>query len=285
MPFVAIALSGCIAPVLSLVFPPARVPAGDGELSEAAKDRLVARPRSALVEATREALDAAVKSPGDVRLARRAAVMVRDVAGGHDPALAELQPTTERVLDQLISTQPCPGLVDAAATWIALGDPQRGGSAYVRAAHDCGNVDAAIAAVSPLRGAQRCNEAIAALRAAWPLVDRNDAHAIALLDGVTACSDAISLRRNLSFAPADVVDDYFALLEARRQEQAEQERRSELERARRAAQSQAAFASSQCESECNAAIASCDSSCAGSPSCNQRCSSIGHVCRSGCGGY
>ena len=103
-----------------------------------------------------------------------------------------------------------------------------------------------------------------------------------MLDGVAACSDAITLRRNLGFAPPDVVADYFALLEARHREAVEQARRAEAERRDEEARSRAAEASSRCESECGAAVSSCSSSCVGDPQCNQSCDSVGHACRSGC---
>jgi hypothetical protein len=277
-----------IGPVLALAVPPRPVADGEGKLGEDASARLEARKHAALAVATRDALDAAAAAPSDVRLQRRAAAMVRDVAADKHAReqLADLLPRAKRLLDHLVAIAPCPGLADAAATWLALDDPGLAGNAYVNAAQQCESVEAAIAAVRPLRRVERCGDAIDVLRAVWPRVQGARAElAIAVLDGITSCSTAITLRRNLSFVPPDVVDDYFALLEARRIEAAEAERRAEASRRQQEAESRAFAATSRCESECSAAVSSCTSSCGGDAACSQRCYSIGHVCRSGCGSY
>src|SRR5262249_33006336 len=148
------------------------------------------------------------------------------------------------------------------------------GDAYVRASRECGSPEAAIAAVSPLRALDRCDDAIAALRGVWPLVRGRAEVGISVLDGVAACSDAITLRRNLAFVPADVVDDYFALLAARHREAERAERRAEEQRREQEAESRAAEAASNCRSECNSAVSSCESSCSADASCIQSCSSL-----------
>lgn len=285
---VTMSASMMIGPAISLMVPPRPVGAGEGKQSEAASTRLAARGHVALALATRDALDAAAAAPSDVRLQRRAAAMVRDVARDSTARdqLADIVPRAKRLLDQLVAVAPCPGLADAGATWLALDDSGHAGDAYVKAARQCESVEAAIAAVRPLRHDQRCDEAIDVLRTMWPRAQGARAElAIALLDGITACSTAITLRRNLSFVPPDIVDDYFALLEARRIEAAEAERRAERSRRRQEAESRAMAATSRCESECSAAVSSCTSSCAGDANCTQRCYSIGHVCQSGCGSY
>ena len=285
---VTMSASMMIGPAIVAMVPSKRVEGGTGDLAKAAHDRLAARKQVALAEATRDALAAADAAPADLRLQRRAAAMVRSCAGdsGAHAHLAELAPHAAATLEHLVATAPCPGLADVAATWLALGDSAKGGEAYVAAATQCDSPEAAIAAVVPLRAADKCDEAIAALRAMWPKVHGARATlGIALLDGVTACSDALTLRKNLAFVPADVMADYFALLQARRREAREAERRAEVEREREAAQEQASAASSQCRSECSAAVSSCEASCQGDGSCLQRCSSVGHVCNSGCGSY
>ena len=129
----------------------------------------------------------------------------------------------------------------------------------------------------------KCDEAIAVLREAWPLVHgaKSDV-GIAVLDGVATCSDALTLERNLAFVPVDVLDGYFALVRARHLEAVEAERRAERERERQEAERRAFEARSSCTSECSAAVSSCQSSCQGDGSCIQSCSTIDHVCRSGC---
>ncbi|HEY5927734.1 MAG TPA: hypothetical protein VIV11_38880 [Kofleriaceae bacterium] len=285
---VTMSASMMIGPAIALAVPPGKVQAGEGDSSDAADKRLAARKHAALATATRDALDAAAAAPADVRLQRRAAAMVRALARDEKAReqIGDLTPRTKRLLDHLVATAPCPGLADAAATWLALDDEDAGGGAYVQAARQCQSVEAAIAAVRPLRRVERCETALAALREVWPRAQGARSElAIEVLDGVTACSTAITLRRNLSFVPPDVVDDYFALLEARREQEAESERRAEVARREQEAQSRAFAATSRCESECSAAVSTCTSSCGSDTSCNQRCYSVGHVCRSGCGSY
>lgn len=285
---VATSASMMIGPSIALMVPPRRVAPGEGSLGDGATARLEARKHAALATATRDSLDAAAAAPTDVRLQRRAAAMLRELAGDKEARsqIADSTPRATRLLDHLVAVAPCPGFADAAATWLALDEASRAGDSYVEAAQRCGSVEAAIAAVRPLRSVDRCDDAIAVLRAAWPRVQGANAElGIELLDGVTACSTAITLRRNLSFAPPDVVDDYFALLEARRIQAAEAERRYDAARREEEARTRAAAATSRCESECSAAVSSCTSSCGGDAACNQRCYSVGHVCRSGCGSY
>jgi hypothetical protein len=211
--------------------------------------------------------------------------MVRSLAADRDDKAALAALGVPALLDRLVHAQPCPGLVDAAATWSALGEPGRAGDAYLRASSECGSVEAAIAAVGPLRSADRCDDAVAGLRAMWPRVSAGRRGAlIDFLDAVARCSDAVTLRRNLAFAPADVVEDYVALLAARRDEERERDRQRAIEARAQAEADRAHEASWRCESECSAAVSSCNASCASSSSCSETCSSVGHVCRSGCGG-
>ena len=237
-----VAGAAMVTPAIVLFYPPGGVPPGSGTLDDAAKARLAARPHQALASATRDALAAAAHAPADVRLQRRAAAMIRELAqhGG----VGELAPQATHAIEHLVDIAPCPGLADAAATWLALGEPARAGDAYVQASQRCDSVEAAIASVGPLREVDRCDDALAALRAAWP---HRGSSSIALLDGVARCSDAITLRRNLGFAPPDVVEDYFALLERRRLEALEAERRA---RAERAACLQRCLFDSLCASSC-----------------------------------
>lgn len=270
--------------IVSMIPTPAIAPGSGGEAPEATA-RLALRAKVATAEATRDAIAAADAAPADLRLQRRAAAMIRTCAGDEvsRKQLAELAPHADATIERLVATTPCPGLADAAATWVALGDDAKGGEAYVAAANQCGTPEAAVAAVAPLRAADHCDEAIAALRAQWPHVQGAKSElAIAILDGVSSCSDALTLRRNLAFVPPSVMDDYFALLEARERERREMERREREERAREEAREAASEASFRCQSECSAAISSCESSCQGDGACMQSCSSVGHVCNSGC---
>ena len=140
-----------------------------------------------------------------------------------------------------------PGLADAAATWVAFGDNAKGGEAYVAAAAQCDNPEAAVAAVGPLHAVDKCDEALAALRAAWPHVHGAKAKlGIDILDGVTACSDALTLRRNLAFVPTDVLQGYLSVVEERARQEREAQRRAEQQQRDQEARDRAWQASSQC---------------------------------------
>jgi hypothetical protein len=272
-----------VGPALSLAYAPQPVGGGSGAIGKEATVRLAERKHAALATATRDALDAAAATPADVRLQRRAAAMVRRVVGDRDARalISDLAPRAATLLGHLVELAPCPGLADAGGTWVALDDAERGGDAYVQASRQCESVEAAIAAVQPLRSVKKCDVALATLREVWPHV--HGELGIAVLDGVSECSDAITLRRNLSFAPRDVVEDYFALLAQRHEEAVAAERRAEQQRRDQEAAERASEASSHCESECSAAVSSCSSSCVGDASCLQSCDAVGHACRSGCG--
>lgn len=276
------------APAIGLLVPGNEVAAGSGSLDPAAESRLETRAKVALAQATRDALEAAAAAPADLRLQRRAAAMMRSCAGDKDvkAKLAELAPDANRTLERLVALAPCPGLADAAATWVAFGDNAKGGEAYVAAASQCDSPEAAVAAVGPLHAVDKCDEALVALRAAWPHVHGAKAKlGIEILDGVTACSDALTLRRNLAFVPTDVLEGYLSVVEERARQEREAQRRAERAQAEEAARERASEASSQCRSECSAAVSSCESSCSGDGGCMQSCSSVGHVCNSGCGSY
>ena len=285
----AITVAGCavfagsyaVPSAIMIAIPTEPAGGGEGEVSKEARARLEAAEQAARVAATNDAIAAARARPDDVRLLRRAAAMARELPRDAAAELAGL----EDVLAEL-SRHPCPGLADIAATRAALGDANAAGDAYLRAARECASVEAAIAAVVPLRSVERCDEAVGVLRDAWPRIDASRRGAwLEVLDAVAACSDAVTLRRNLSFVPPSVVEDYLAVLGARAAAQRDAERRAEAEAARQAADERARAAAWRCESECSAATSSCSTSCRGDASCLERCDSVGHVCRAGCGDY
>jgi hypothetical protein len=275
----ALAISSASSSMIYLVVPAGRAEGGAGSISEQARARLEAAERSDRRVAVTDAIAAAKARPDDVRLLRRAAAMARDL--GEPGGVAGL----EDVL-ALLARHPCPGLADIAATRAALGDANAAGDMYLRAARECESIDAAIAAVGPLRTVDRCDDAVAALREAWPRVDASRRGAwLGVLDAVAACSDTITLRRNLSFVPERVYEDYLAVLASRTVQQREAQRRAEIEAVERAAEDRARASTARCESECSAAMSSCRASCLHDASCYPRCDSVGHVCRSGCGGF
>jgi len=277
-----------VSPAIVSIIPTPSIAPGSGTDAPEAQARLAARAKIATAEATRDAIAAADATPADLRLQRRAVAMIRTCA--HDETsrkqLAVLAPHADATIERLVATTPCPGLADAAATWVALGDNAKGGDAYVAAAARCDNPEAAVASVGPLRAADKCDQALGALRAAWPHVHGAKSKlAIDILDGVVACSDELTMRRNMAFVPTDVLEGYLALVEERARQEAEAQRRAEHERREQEARDRAWEASNQCRSECSAAVSSCESSCSGDSGCMQSCSSVGHVCNSGCGSY
>lgn len=271
--------SYAIPSAIYLLVPAGRARGGEGAPSKEATARLDAATKAARIAAANDAIAAARAHPDDVRLARRAAAMARGIEDrdklvGVDAVLA------------LLEAHPCPGLADIAATHVAFGDNGKGGDAYLRAARACASVEAAIAAVPALRAVDRCDEAVAALREAWPRVDVHKRGAwLEVLDAVAACSDAVTLRRNLSFVPASVFEDYLAVLAARAERDREAQRRAEADARAQEAEARARAATSRCESECSASSSSCRSSCGADASCTSSCDSLYHACNAGCGGF
>jgi hypothetical protein len=273
---------------LGLLAPNSRVEGGTGQITKPATERIANAQRAARVTATRDAMAIAAARPDDVRLQRRAAEMLGEIAGDHEARaqLASSAPPPETLLDRLVALSPCPGLADAGAAWVALGDDERGAETYTRASRQCSNPEAAVASAHALHRLNRCDDAITVLRDAWPFVHGASSDVgIEILDGVTECSDALTVKRNLAFVPRDVLAGYAALLDERERQAEIERRRAEHEQARQEAEARAQRAASNCESECSAASSSCDSACQGDSSCTQSCSALYHACRSGCGTY
>jgi hypothetical protein len=226
-----------LIPAAGLAVPTEQSVRGEGEPSADAKQRLAARRTAALGQATRDAIAAANEAPQDVRLTRRALAMARHYASTRTPrpTLAELQ--LDPLLAELPRLQPCPGLADVAATRVAFADNDGGGEAYLRAAQICSSVEAAVAAVEPLRAVHRCDEALTGLRETWPRVEGQPRDVwVPVLDAVVACSSDATVRGNLDIYPREIVNDYLAVLEARhnaelkRQHEADEEARRRFER-------------------------------------------------------
>jgi hypothetical protein len=272
--------SYAIPSAIYLLVPAGRAQGGEGSTSKEATARLDAAAKTARITAANDAIAAARAHPDDVRLARRAAAMAREIAATDRDQLVGIGDILA-----LLAQHPCPGLADIAATHVTFGDNAKGGDAYLRAARECGSVEAAIAAVHPLRASERCDEAVAALREAWPRVDARKRGAwLDVLDAVATCSDAVTLRRNLSFVPASVFEDYLSVLAARAERNREYQRRAEADARAQAAEDRARAAASRCESECSASSSSCRTSCGADASCSSYCDSVYHACRAGCGG-
>jgi hypothetical protein len=255
----------------------ATVPPGPGSIGQSAHARLEREQLTATAEAARRAAALAAASD-DTRAWRKAAALGALAARQHAAPPDEIRAWSEPVLRRLQSD--CDARLDGAELLEALDDDAASGDMLLGAVHQCGSVEAAIRAPGPLRRAQRCDQAIAAIRSVWPHAPHE--RWMALLDGVNVCSDPVTLRANLAFAPPEVVAGYFAELLRRAEEEREMRRRIAAQRAAERAASEHMRASMDCSSDCNQAVSSCDVSCSGDPACLNRCSALGSACRSGC---
>ncbi len=266
---VALALNAC-----ALAQP---VPPGPGEVSQSSRERLGQQRKESLLDTTRRACEWANQHRDDLRAQRKAAELARtaldSLSGDRQAAAAPsnvlgwCRPVAER-----LSADPCGTGVEAAAVFRSAADHEEAARGFAQVARECRNSEAAVDGLYELHQLLRCQEGIALVAAAWAGSPQESW--VHQFDAISRCSDSVTLRRNLSFVPEEVREDYFALLERRRQ-QAERE-------AREAAAREAARArQSACESDCFQFSSQCRSSCTTSP-CYSNCDAMGSACRSGC---
>jgi hypothetical protein len=239
------------------------VPPGPGVVSRAARARLDEAQRQALIEATRRACATALANPDEPRAQSKAAALARELlaSGDQSVAVASVLDWAQPALTRLDSA--CATRAEAAAVYAQARDHARAADFFSRAALECQAADSAIAAAEALRQTGRCDQALSLLATSWSW-SRPDQH-IPLLDQVAWCSDELSLRGNLAFAPPDVVEDYLALLNRRADEAKARER------------------SANCRSQCATARSSCWSGCPpGAHGCDANCSSLESFCLAGC---
>jgi hypothetical protein len=281
------ALAGCISAK--------SIPPGPGSVSSESRQRMERERAQADLERAQVAVETAGAKPDDVRMQRKAAELVARAleqglpsSGGAATTPQKLLKTAAPVLARLeTGPQACVTLPEAGRVYVAAGANSEGAARYARAARECHDVRAALKGAAALRSARRCEEAIALVQSAWP--DAREDDRVPLLDEVAACSSPVSLRRNLAFAPPDVVDGYFDLLTQRdRDRRDEEQRRREDEYARRQqeardqARRDAENARWQCASDCSNARSQCSSGCRGNSSCLSQCNALESACRSGC---
>lgn len=259
-------LASCVSPT----------PPGLGTLGPGAQARLSGLPSTASAAAVQRACEAA-RAPGASERAQRKAV---DIALGwigsypQSPERGAIMQWVTPIATNLSSgPNACQAAGEVGRLFLAGGDPNRAGDLFVRAAKECGNIEAAVLSVAPLAQVNRCGEAIEAIQTVWPRAPQSEWSA--LLDGVAQCSTELSLRQNLSFVPEAVRTSYLEERERGRQA-AEQAARDAAEANHRAQ------AQSYCLSECSSSASSCRSSCNGYSPCYQQCDSLGAACRSGC---
>lgn len=258
-------LSACVSPT----------PPGLGVPGPGASARLAGLPASASAAAVQRACAVATSGASE-RAQRKAIELGLDFLNTYPQApergavMQWVTPVAESVAGGPNACQAAP---EVGRLYLTGGDFNRAGDVFVRAARQCGSVEAARLSVDALGRVSRCGEAIEAIQAVWPRAQQADWPG--LLDGVAQCSSPIALRQNLSFVPEAVRTSFLEERERQRQA-AEQAAYEAAESARRAQAEQ------RCLSECSYAEGSCRSSCNGHSPCLQRCDAMTATCRSGC---
>lgn len=241
--------AGCQAPYQR---PPAMGPESVGS---AAKARLGQAAKEGAFVAVVGATTVAVHSPGTPRPLGKALELLKgwlaqnqeDSAIRRD-VLSDLPALVKTTELGRWSCELRPALADLFAVMQQRG---QAGDVLLRAARQCGSVSAALAAVSHLQSAGRCDDAIAGMRALWPRARPQDKTPI--LDAVTRCTAPLFLEQSLAFAGAPIVKRYLAALErkkqreeaaqeAARQQEEEERPQREAERSEREADQQEAAA-------------------------------------------
>ncbi|MFO0574138.1 MAG: hypothetical protein U1A78_09080 [Polyangia bacterium] len=259
-------LSACVSPT----------PPGLGAPGPGASARLAGLPALASAAAVQRACAVATSGGASERAQRKAIELGLDFVTSYPQApergavMQWVTPVAESVVG---GPHACAAAPEVGRLYFTGGDFNRAGDVFVRAARQCGSVEAARLSVDALGRVNRCGEAIEAIQAVWPRAQQADWPG--LLDGVAQCSSPIALRQNLSFVPEAVRTSFLEERERQRQA-AEQAAYEAAEAARRA------HAEQRCLSECSYAESSCRSSCNGHSPCLQRCDAMTSTCRSGC---
>ena len=262
-------LAGCIA----------ATPPGPGRVSAASQQRLSEAAGEANLVAVRNAAEAAANRPQDLRLQRKAIILAGGFAGGQrDPGRkAELlQLVSSAVVNADNSAASCDARGEIGNLYDAAGEYNKAGETWIRNAQKCRSYGSMMMAAQSLRKVERCPELLDATRALWPKAPQTEW--AKLLNAVNLCSDAVSLRQNLSFVPEAVRVSYLEELARQHREAvaaaaAEQDRQDRYRRA------------SACRSDCSSAGSSCYSGCpSGSyhPHCAANCRALESVCSSRC---
>lgn len=264
-----VGLVGCIA----------ATPPGPGVLSEASQHRLGSATTAASYATVRNAADVAARSPQDLRAQRKAIILAGSFAGGqHDPARkAELlQLVSQAVAVTENSPAACEARSEVGALYDAGGDYNKAGDTWLRNASQCRAYGSLLAAAQSLRRVERCPDLLETARALWSRTPQSEWGNV--LNAVNLCSNALSLRQNLSFVPEAVRVSYLEEL-ARQHREAVAAAAREQDRAERQSR---AFA---CRSDCASAGSSCYAGCpAGTyhPNCAANCRALESLCNSHC---
>lgn len=257
----------------------AATPPGPGAIGTLSQQRMGQQSTAASLALVRGACDAASQNPRDLRAQRKAIVLSTMWAQQHrkEPATTEVvQLVSPAIHTADVSAAACDARGEIGGLYDAVGEYGKAGDAYLRSAKLCKTYGATVMAAQSLRQVQRCPEVLDAVRGLWPKAPQTEWPT--MLNAVNACSDAISLRQNLSFVPEAVRTSYL-------EELARQRREHEAQVAAAAAQAASDRRSSACRSDCYSAGSQCRSSCPSGQyysSCAGRCSSAESMCRSQC---
>jgi hypothetical protein len=257
------------------------VRAGEGQTNAAAIAKIRALADEGRHEAMVHALATADARPDDLRAQRKAAELVQDQL----ETLRDLQQLTalytraQPMLSRLeAGPEACTTRVEAGRVRTAAEDRESAVLDFVTSARACRSVPAFIQAGYALRALGRCPEVLNLAPVVFAAADQNEW--LSVFDTVASCSNAVTLRPNLGFAPEQAVTDYFALLQQR-----EVQRREAAERAEKEAQARAAVEENRsgCYGACDKTGQMCESTCGlSNPSCLRRCRAQTATCRAGC---
>lgn len=251
---------------------------GPGRTSREAKQRQDELQRRGLVDAARRAGETADARPTDLRMQRKAVALADQALHSGVAEPAEVLGWVGGGLERLEAG--CETRTEAADLLLRASAYERAAAAYARSARQCGDVDAALAAVRPLRQLGRCDEAVELMRDAWARCPGDKQ--VALLDRVHQCSTPLNFLENSAFVPMHVLDAYLNLLARRERERIAADRAYERQRRAQEADAAAQQARWGCESDCNQAGAQCRTSCGANTSCPPRCDALVSTCRAQC---
>ena len=219
-------------------------------------------------------------STAEYRMERKCAALAIDVLshdGRDDAAAWAFAAEPMRALEQ---SGRCEALYDVGAVYAQARRKSESATRFAACARKCRSPAAALRAAAQFTDLQRCPDALAIIQETFPFAE-TDEQQVGLLDGVTRCSDAYSVSKNMAFVPRAVRRRYAALLEAREAERRAAEERERLARAEAAQREAASAARSACASDCSTGGSQCRASCV-EGSCISRCEAAESMCRSGC---
>lgn len=257
------------------------VPAGEGQTNALAAVKFRGLAEAGRRQAMEAALAAADARPDDLRAQRKAAELVLDQLETlrDSTELAALYSRAQPMLARLESgPEACTTRVEAGRVRGAAEDRDAAVLDFVTATKTCQSLPAFIQAGYSLRAMGRCAELQTLAPQVFAATDQS--HWLSVFDVVASCSNAVSLRGNLSFAPEQAVNDYFALMVTR-----EQQRREAAERAEKEAQGRIAVEEnrSNCHAACDKTAQLCESTCGmANAACLRRCRGDKQMCRAGC---